>query len=283
MKNISTFSLALAFAFAFKADAATSPPSGPVTVVNTTANPVPVVQQGTTSVSVVNTTANPVPVVQQGTTSISGNVTINGTPNVNVANTPSVNVANTPSVVLSPGATVRVAEAPYAWQITVHLDIAENDCQPLAFGECDTSGQTHPSELVAIVPDLKRFVIEHISYDGFTRSDSASSQRVVQIAILTTVYQSAHGGDTPITASHVLSPPIYQGKVPINSVLNSYFELFSGSQVTRLYADPNTEVRVATLIGKGPIWLRNFTVSGYLVDSPDAKNPGDGGGPVAGP
>jgi hypothetical protein len=58
-----------------------SPPSAPVTVVNTTANPVPVIQQGTTSVSgsvtVNNTSANPVPV--------SGAVSITGTPNVNIA------------------------------------------------------------------------------------------------------------------------------------------------------------------------------------------------------
>ena len=55
-----------------------NPPSAPVTVVNTSANPVPVVQQGTTNVSgnvtVANTAANPVP--------ISGAVSITGTPNV---------------------------------------------------------------------------------------------------------------------------------------------------------------------------------------------------------
>lgn len=52
-----------------RAPAPQSPPSAPVTVVNTTANPVPVIQQGP--------------------------VTLNGTPNVNIANTPNVNVANT--------------------------------------------------------------------------------------------------------------------------------------------------------------------------------------------
>jgi hypothetical protein len=63
-----------------------NPPSAPVTVVNTTANPVPVVQQGTTSVSgsvsVNNTPANPVPVT--GSVAVSGAVSITGTPNVNI-------------------------------------------------------------------------------------------------------------------------------------------------------------------------------------------------------
>jgi hypothetical protein len=63
-----------------------NPPSAPVTVLNTTANPVPVVQQGTTSVSgsvtVNNTGANPVPVT--GSVGVSGAVSITGTPNVNI-------------------------------------------------------------------------------------------------------------------------------------------------------------------------------------------------------
>jgi hypothetical protein len=66
-----------------------SPPSAPVTVVNTTANPVPVVQQGTTSISgsvtVNNTSANPVPV--------SGAVAISGTPSVTLTGTPSVTIS----------------------------------------------------------------------------------------------------------------------------------------------------------------------------------------------
>lgn len=59
-------------------------------------------------VRVVNTTANPVPVVQQGTTSISGNVSITGTPNVNVANSPTVQVGNTPNVTVANSPTVQV-------------------------------------------------------------------------------------------------------------------------------------------------------------------------------
>ena len=84
----------LAFAMAFGSlafdvarAAPQSPPSAPVTVVNTTANPVPVVQQGTTSVSgnvtVSNTSANPVPVA--------GAVSITGTPSVTI-NGGSVNI-----------------------------------------------------------------------------------------------------------------------------------------------------------------------------------------------
>jgi hypothetical protein len=63
-----------------------NPPSAPVTVVNTTANPVPVIQQGTTSISgsvtVNNTSGNPVPVT--GSVAVAGAVSITGTPNVNI-------------------------------------------------------------------------------------------------------------------------------------------------------------------------------------------------------
>jgi hypothetical protein len=49
----------------------------------------------TQNVNVVNTTANPVPTVAQGTTAVSGSVNVSNTPNVNVANTPTVNIART--------------------------------------------------------------------------------------------------------------------------------------------------------------------------------------------
>jgi hypothetical protein len=60
---------------------AQTPPSAPMTVVNTDTNPIPV------------RAPSPLPV--------SGNVTITGTPNVNVANTPNVNETNTPGVAQS--------------------------------------------------------------------------------------------------------------------------------------------------------------------------------------
>ena len=56
------------------------------------------------SVTVANTTTDPVPVVQQGTTTVSGSVSITGTPTVNVANFPAgsgtVNVSSTPNAPL---------------------------------------------------------------------------------------------------------------------------------------------------------------------------------------
>src|SRR4051812_49276412 len=52
--------------------------------------------QATKGVEVINTTANPVPTVVQGTTSITGNVTVANTPNVNINNTPNVNVVSMP-------------------------------------------------------------------------------------------------------------------------------------------------------------------------------------------
>lgn len=45
-------------------------------------------------VRIINTPANPVPVVQQGTASVSGTVTITGNPGVNVVNSPTVQVGN---------------------------------------------------------------------------------------------------------------------------------------------------------------------------------------------
>jgi len=61
------------------------------------------------NVNVVNTTADPVPTVAQGTTAVSGSVNVSNTPNVNVANTPTVGLTAGTSVGISGVPTVNIA------------------------------------------------------------------------------------------------------------------------------------------------------------------------------
>jgi hypothetical protein len=72
---------------------------------------------GSAPVTVINTTANPVPTVAQGTTRVSGAVDILSQPpitgSVAVTNTPTVNVSSMPAVQLSGTPTVQVAGAQF--------------------------------------------------------------------------------------------------------------------------------------------------------------------------
>jgi hypothetical protein len=119
-------------------------------------------------VTVVNTTANPMPVVQQGPVSISGGISISGTPNVTVANTPSVTVANTPTVNLANGATVKISpETPVPVSLSTgqifrfHVAKAHDDADPSPLGLP-----------IYTVPAGKRLLVQYIN--AFTRGDQLS-------------------------------------------------------------------------------------------------------------
>ncbi len=68
-------------------------------------------------VVITNTSAQPVPMLAQGTTAITGNVGITGTPTVNLAGGSNVGIAGTPAVDLAPGATVGINPASNTVQI----------------------------------------------------------------------------------------------------------------------------------------------------------------------
>src|SRR6185295_4298491 len=78
------------------------------------------------SVTVVNTAENPVPVVQQGTTSISGEISISGTADVNVVNSPTVQVGNTSEnpVPVAPQGTQNVSVVPGTTSFAFPVDLA---------------------------------------------------------------------------------------------------------------------------------------------------------------
>jgi len=103
------------------------------------------------TVTVVNTTTNPVPVVQQGTTTVSGSVSISGTPTVNVANFPSG--TNTVQVSSSTSAPVIVRDA-------------DNQArQPFTarYGIGQGNGESSSEAIVLTVPAGKRAVIETVA------------------------------------------------------------------------------------------------------------------------
>lgn len=100
-------------------------------------------------VVVTNTTANPVPVVTQGTTNIAGGVSVTNTPNVNVANSPFVQLSNSASNPLVEQDVDNPARN--AYQSTIHFDLDDN-VNP----ECAN---------FPLLPDGKRLVIEYVSAD----------------------------------------------------------------------------------------------------------------------
>ena len=103
-------------------------------------------------VRVINTTAEPVPTVAQGTTNIAGSVTLNGTPNVNLTSGATVGIASSAN-------TVKIDSS----NPVLIRDIDNPARQPfsdtLVFGE--------NSSAVLTVPDGKRLVIEYITAECF--------------------------------------------------------------------------------------------------------------------
>jgi hypothetical protein len=227
-----------------------------------------------TSVNVLNTPG----VNQSGT----WNVGINGTPNVNVANnpainilsmpgvtqsgawsvginnTPSVNVANAPSVNIATMPNVSIAGTPIvgldAGNNTVKIDTStplpvrtvDNPAlRPLqvSFPAVVTNGFPTPI-FMAHVPAGSCLVIEQITTQG-----SVTTGGTVQMFITTTAGGSQANHGLVVGEQHSVGGQDY----------------FTGTQLTRLYADPNSDVFIQAqgINGGGSI---NFSLSGYLVN-----------------
>ena len=139
-----------------------NPPSAPVTVVNTAANPVPVVQQGTSSitgsVTVNNTSGNPVP------------VTVSGTPSVTLAGTPTVNIG---------GGSVHVGTT-----LVAFIEAEDVDSSQHQYGPYDIS--PYSKIRFSVVANGTGSVIVDIETDGmgdFTELDAGNTDsRVYEVA-----------------------------------------------------------------------------------------------------
>jgi len=122
---------------------------------------------GQTQVLVTNTSAHPVPVVTQGTTTVSGTVNVGNMPGVNVVNTPTVSIVGSPTVTLAPGGSTGVTNVldgqsnPKPLAVLDDVQPYQDHCQINinngSFGSCNF--QT--------IPTGKRLVIEEVDSFGY--------------------------------------------------------------------------------------------------------------------
>jgi len=266
-----------------------SPPSAPVTVVNTTANPVPTtatvsgtvdigsmpkvdvrsmpavtgtVNVGNTpNVNVVNAAANPVPVtgtVNVGTMpAVSGTVNIGtmpavgGTVDAKQSGAWNVGVNSMPAVSLASGANVQVNNSTSnPVPVLLTNGAAQQPVQRMA-------SQTVPPlstgiSLMYIVPAGFRLVIEYVSVDtlcGVLGGQISAGIRVMR----------AVGGSDELVVRHFI--PLTQGP-PVGSLVDRNV----GGQAVRIYAEPGNKVEAVVFFGGAGAFGLDYTMafSGHL-------------------
>jgi hypothetical protein len=200
-------------------------------------------------VVVTNTASNPVPVQAQGTTNVSGNISISNTPSVSIANTPTVNaqefgswnvnISNTPTVHLdsSTPVNVRNVDNPALQPFQRNLDVLIPPGQGTA-----TDQYT--------VPAGKRLVIEFAS-----NSVTAPTGMKLWVRV-----QALSGG---VFSNYNMTSAL------LANTAGTDFSV--GSEVTRIYADPGSNVTlVVSVLGgtAGPNTGAEVDLSGHFVDLP---------------
>lgn len=216
----------------------------------------PVVGQKPTPALVVNSTAQPVPTVSQGTTNVDGTVNIGNTPNVTVANTPSVNITNTPSVsitgtptvALVPGGSTNVTNPLDGQNIPTPLAVLEA-IQPYEDG-CGltiSSGNNVGSCNFVQIPAAKRLVVEEFDANGLM--DPGLKPVDLTLAVSAVV-------------SHFF-PATFMGSQPGGQ------DFFATHQATKLYSPAGFQptcraTLTANVVNGGSYYCR---ISGFLVDT----------------
>jgi hypothetical protein len=212
----------------------------------------------------VTVTNTPLPVQGIVAASLSGpwSVGVNGTPNVNIANaavpiqgtvnlgnTPNVNIANLPAVTVGNTAAspvlVRDTEQPARAPFQVGANAAIG-CGPT---------------VVFSVPSGKEAVIEYLSFsgEGFT-SGTPPMAAGTGVAIWTQTANSV----TPGSISHDI-PVLLHGN---SQLFGSPYSHFVATQQLRLYADPETDIKLSGCQNGTGFLATIFSISGYLVNVP---------------
>jgi hypothetical protein len=231
--------------------AAQNPPSAPVTVVNTTANPVPTTATVSGTVNIGNTpnvnVAN-TPTVNIGTMpGVTGMVSISGTPNVNVTGTPNVNVNTMPPVSLVSTANVKVNNTdsnPVPVRLTNGGGFEPYHCNE---GIDAWVGYEKVQLLCGLVQSGKRLVIEYVS--AHLQSGGLLSGQL-WVGIETTAGGTAAIHYLPLTQS-----------TPNTAIADRHV----GGQVVRIYADQGTGVNAHLYNGSSLIPLSGrIAFSGHL-------------------
>ena len=219
------------------------------------------------TVTVINTSANPVPTTLVGTSSISGTVVISNVPTVNaqqsgawnvgILGTPSVSLVGTPVVSLAAGGGVSVANAVDGSGNPIPLLIRDADnparqpfittCQGLTPMSANNLGTCS----FTTVPAGKRFVVETAT--GGCQAPSGS--KLFQLAA--GVFNSTSGREAVISVLPVITGP-FNGTD--NFVMNSSQRFYVDPGDTPGFSFGSTDTSGSTFCF--------FTLSGYLINLP---------------
>jgi hypothetical protein len=231
----------------------------PVKVVNGTTAPVPTSVLGTATVSGIVNLANGAKV---GIDPANSSVNIANTPTVNIAagskltldpTNSSVSIANTPTVALSATAnSVRVSNTATTPAFVRNADDARQAFQADATVSV-LNGATAASARLTTVPAGKRLIIEQISAIGAVSLVSAGGIASVQTSVDNK--QVRHFINLNLQAF---------------SAFSSFSARPTADQLTRIYADPGTDVDAVVNLDNsvGTSDVLQVSISGYLVDFP---------------
>jgi hypothetical protein len=221
-----------------------TPPSAPVTVLNTDANPVPV------------RAPSPLPV--------SGSVTISGIPSVNINNTPSVmqagpwnvGILGVPAVAQSGTWNVGVVGTPSFSLITPTTPI------PVTVSTPDRT-------IVQFSAPIIRFPADTIANGGLLYHNASTKTLVIEVVSMNVQSDAGTIGGATLSLTTVASGvtathfPLQVEELPGNGRFGAK------SVATRLYIDPGTDINYdldrGDTAGHSSVLI---TFSGYLTDSP---------------
>jgi hypothetical protein len=229
-----------------------TPPSAPMTVVNTDANPVPV------------RAPSPLPV--------SGSVTISGTPNVNVANTPNVNVTNTPGVTQSGTWNVGILGVPAVaqngtWNVGITGTpsfslVTPSTPIPVTLGDPDRT-------IVQFSSPNTTFPVNSILFGGVLYHNASSKVLVIeQVSMFVTSDSGTIGGMTLRLTTTVNGMSAEHAVMQVEE-LPGNGRAGAKAVPVRIYVGPGTDIHWSGWRGDSAgASTINIGFSGYLTSSP---------------
>ena len=229
-----------------------TPPSAPMTVVNTDANAVPVRAPA------------PLPV--------SGNVTITGTPNVNIANTPGVNVANTPGVMQSGTWNVGILGVPA---------VAQNGTWNVGITGTPSFSLVTPTTPIPVTLNASnRAIVQYSSPNITFPADSLlfggvlyhnASSKVLVIEQVSLFVSSANGtiGGLALQLTTIVNGMNAEHAVMQVEELPGNGRVGAKAVPVKIYVGPGTDISWSGWRGDSAgTSTINIAFSGYLTDSP---------------
>jgi hypothetical protein len=208
-------------------------------------------------VTVTNTTANPIPTKATGTTVVAGTVQVTNTPTVQVSSMPPVSIGNIPSVTVAGTVNTKSVDEPGRTPYLAKQAFGLT-CQPTTFEEMRRGRQCNAT--FPAVPAGKRLVIQQVSgdliIDSFVGADPLLVTGIVQ-------------GQTAQTA-HFVTVAFFTHATDLTA--SFFHEIYRFKEAVVTYVDPGDAPQVAVLYDTDRLAANllggSVTISGYVVDTP---------------